>query len=166
MTQEELISYLQRVAAKEDTLRPLLGTLKALNPGAVVSGAAMSSVMSLPDFEHETAAPLPEPPEDATAPITATTIDIEETIGWAAFSVWLSALLYARGDDIAQPAELETKTRGRTYERIRSGYSRRRTRRGGLRYPGRPHRLRCREAGRRNAPDRCCRVIGGARLYR
>jgi hypothetical protein len=60
MTLEELISYLQRVAAKEDTLRPLLGTLKALNPGAVISGAAMGSVTSLFDFEHETAAPLPE----------------------------------------------------------------------------------------------------------
>jgi G3E family GTPase len=87
-------------AAKVDTLRPLLGTLKALNPGAVISGAAMGSVMSLPDFEHETGAPLPELPGDAAAPITATTIDIEEAIDWAAFSVWLSALLYARGDDI------------------------------------------------------------------
>jgi hypothetical protein len=41
--------------AEEETLRPLLGTLKALNPGAVISGAAMGSGMSLPDFEHETA---------------------------------------------------------------------------------------------------------------
>jgi hypothetical protein len=56
--------------------------------------------MSLPDLEHETAVLLPELPEDAAAPIKATAIDIDETIDWAAFSVWLSALLYARGDDI------------------------------------------------------------------
>jgi G3E family GTPase len=56
--------------------------------------------MSLPDLEHETAVLLPELPEDAAAPIKATSIDIDETIDWAAFSVWLSALLYARGDDI------------------------------------------------------------------
>ena len=87
-------------AAEEETLRPLLGTLKALNPGAVISGAAMGSGMSLPDFEHETAVLLPELPGDAAAPIKATAIDIDETIDWAAFSVWLSALLYARGDDI------------------------------------------------------------------
>ena len=43
---------------------------------------------------------LPELPEDAAAPIKATAVDIDETIDWAAFSVWLSALLYARGDDI------------------------------------------------------------------
>jgi hypothetical protein len=60
----------------------------------------MGSGMSLPDFEHETAVLLPELPGDAAAPIKATAIDIDETIDWAAFSVWLSALLYARGDDI------------------------------------------------------------------
>ena len=60
----------------------------------------MGSGMSLPDFAHETAEPLPELPGDAAAPIKATSIDIDETIDWAAFSVWLSALLYARGDDI------------------------------------------------------------------
>jgi len=86
-------------AAGDETLRPLLATLKELNPGAVISGAAMGSGMSLPDFEHETAVLLPELP-GATAPIKATAIDIDETIDWAAFSVWLSALLYARGDDI------------------------------------------------------------------
>ena len=86
-------------AAGDETLRPLLATLKELNPGAVISGAAMGSGMSLPDFEHETAVLLPELP-GAAAPIKATPIDIDETIDWAAFSVWLSALLYARGDDI------------------------------------------------------------------
>jgi G3E family GTPase len=87
-------------AAEEETLRPLLGTLRALNPGAVISGAAMGSGVSLPDFAHETAVLLPELPGDAAAPIKATSMDIDDTIDWAAFSVWLSALLYARGDDI------------------------------------------------------------------
>src|SRR5258708_2620122 len=87
-------------AASEATLRPLLGTLKALNPGAAISGAAMGSGTNLPDFEHEAGLSLPELSADAAAPITATTVDIDETIDWAAFSVWLSALLHARGDDI------------------------------------------------------------------
>jgi G3E family GTPase len=87
-------------AAEEEALRPLLGTLKALNPGAVISGAAMGSGVSLPDFAHETAVLLPELPADAAVPIKVTSIDIDDTIDWAAFSVWLSALLYARGDDI------------------------------------------------------------------
>jgi G3E family GTPase len=86
--------------ASEETLRPLLGTLKALNPGAAISGAAMGSDTNLPDFEHEAGMSLPDLSGDAAAPITATTIDIDETIDWAAFSVWLSALLHARGDDI------------------------------------------------------------------
>src|SRR3977135_24988 len=56
--------------------------------------------MSLPDLEHETAGLLAALPEDAAPPSKATAVDIDETIDWAAFSVWLSALLYARGDDI------------------------------------------------------------------
>lgn len=86
--------------ASEETLRPLLGTLKALNPGAAISGAAMGGGTNLPDFKHEAGVSLPDLSGDAAAPITATTIDIDETIDWAAFSVWLSALLHARGDDI------------------------------------------------------------------
>ena len=86
--------------ASEETLRPLLGTLKALNPGAAISGAAMGGGTKLPDFKHEAGVSLPDLSGDAAAPITATTIDIDETIDWAAFSVWLSALLHARGDDI------------------------------------------------------------------
>jgi G3E family GTPase len=85
-------------AASEETLRPLLGTLRALNPGAAISGAAMGSGANLP--EYEVGVSLPELSGDAAAPITATTIDIDEAVDWAAFSVWLSALLHARGDDI------------------------------------------------------------------
>ena len=85
-------------AASEETLRPLLGTLRALNPGAAISGAAMGSSANLP--EYEVGVSLPELSGDAAAPITATTIDIDEAVDWAAFSVWLSALLHARGDDI------------------------------------------------------------------
>jgi G3E family GTPase len=87
-------------AASEETLRPLLGTLRALNPGAAISGAAMGSSANLPEFGNEAGVFLPEFSGDPAAPITATTIDIDETIDWAAFSVWLSALLHARGDDI------------------------------------------------------------------
>ena len=33
-------------------------------------------------------------------PIFPTRLTIDETIDWTAFSVWLSALLHARGDDV------------------------------------------------------------------
>ena len=36
------------------------------------------------------------------APIMPTKIDIGDDIDWATFSVWLSALLYARGDDLVR----------------------------------------------------------------
>ena len=37
---------------------------------------------------------------DGGAPIRALKLEIGEDIDWTAFSVWLSALIHARGDDI------------------------------------------------------------------
>lgn len=39
---------------------------------------------------------------NGTDPILPTKIDIPEDVDWATFSVWLSALLYARGDDLVR----------------------------------------------------------------
>ena len=79
----------------------LLATLRRVNPGAAISGAARGSTVGLPVCDDAD----PEPPPEATAeagrpPIFATSVILDTTIDWTAFSVWLSALLHARGDDV------------------------------------------------------------------
>jgi G3E family GTPase len=86
-------------AADNNTLCRLLATLKALNPAAVISAAVMGKDAELPEFVSEPAVPLPEVLGEG-APITATTVKLDESIDWTAFAVWLSALLHARGDEI------------------------------------------------------------------
>lgn len=89
--------------AEQGALRKLLATLKSLNPGAEVSGAVQGEEIALPDFSGVDADILPDleglPPKD---PIMPTRLYIDETIDWTAFTVWLSALLHARGDDIVR----------------------------------------------------------------
>ncbi|HCP80226.1 MAG TPA: GTP-binding protein [Octadecabacter sp.] len=76
-------------------------TVPQMNPLASVSGADMGVSMPLDNLPD--AAPLDLPPlgRDLT-PITPTRIDIGPEVDWASFSVWLSALLYARGDDLVR----------------------------------------------------------------
>ena len=82
-------------------LTRLLATLRRLNPGAMISGAARGSAGGLPACDDADPEPLPEPPaEVGRSPIFATRLVLDPTIDWAAFSVWLSALLHARGDDV------------------------------------------------------------------
>ena len=55
----------------------------------------------LPDFEGVAGETLPDlAGAPAGPPIFATKLTIGDDIDWTAFSVWLSALLHARGDDI------------------------------------------------------------------
>ena len=82
-------------------LARLLATLRQINPGATVSCAVKGTDAALP--EHASAVPetLADPGDAAgSAPIRALKIDIGDEIDWTAFSVWLSALIHARGDDI------------------------------------------------------------------
>jgi G3E family GTPase len=82
-------------------LARLLATLRAINPGAAISGAVKGSEARLPDHSGIEAEALGEIGEGAGgAPIRALKLDIGEDIDWTAFSVWLSALIHARGDDI------------------------------------------------------------------
>jgi G3E family GTPase len=82
-------------------LARLLATLKAINPGAAVSGAVKGSEARLPDHSGIEAEALGEFGEsDSGTPSRALKLDIGEDIDWTAFSVWLSALIHARGDDI------------------------------------------------------------------
>lgn len=86
--------------AAAGSLTGLLATLRGVNPGADISGAVRGSARALPDFSHATAELLPKMDGAAGAPIFATKLVLDETIDWTAFSVWLSALLHARGDDV------------------------------------------------------------------
>jgi G3E family GTPase len=81
-------------------LARLLAMLRAINPGAAISGAVKGSEADLPDHSGIEAEALGEIGEGSGAPIRALKLDIGEDIDWTAFSVWLSALIHARGDDI------------------------------------------------------------------
>jgi G3E family GTPase len=88
-------------AANADELARLVATLDTLNPGAAISGAAMGSGAALPDIEGVAPVTIERAEGDAAAgPITATRLDLADDTDWPAFAIWLSALLYARGDDI------------------------------------------------------------------
>ena len=90
-------------AAEEGALKALLATLAAINPGARISGAVKGVDHPLPDFSDAAPEALPElsgaPPK---APIQPTRLHLDDSIDWTAFTVWLSALLHARGDDIVR----------------------------------------------------------------
>lgn len=89
--------------ADQGALTSLLATLAALNPGARITGAVKGVDWPLPPFGDAAPETLPDlsgaPPR---APITPTRLHIDESIDWTAFTVWLSALLHARGDDIVR----------------------------------------------------------------
>jgi G3E family GTPase len=87
--------------AEEGTLTRLLSTLHQVNPGAAISGAVKGSEVALPRWDDAEPEHLADLSSDAARPaIFPTKLIIDEAIDWTAFSVWLSALLHARGDDV------------------------------------------------------------------
>lgn len=89
--------------AEERALKTLLATLAGLNPGAAISGAAKGVPHPLPDFAGTPPEALPDlANEPAKAPIRPVRLYLDESIDWTAFTVWLSALLHARGDDVVR----------------------------------------------------------------
>lgn len=89
--------------AEPGALAILAATLKRINPGAAISGAAKGSEVPLPPFEDAAPEELPDlAPGSANAAVFPTKLVIDESIDWSAFSVWLSALLHARGDDVVR----------------------------------------------------------------
>lgn len=89
--------------AEAGALKILLATLASLNPDAALSGAAKGVETPLPDFSGVAPEALPDLADaPAKAPIMPTRLHIDDTIDWTAFTVWLSALLHARGDDIVR----------------------------------------------------------------
>jgi G3E family GTPase len=87
--------------ASDRELKVLLAALKQLNPGATLSGSNKGTPADLPDFSDAVAEPLPNLEGEAErATIFPTVLDIDRGIDWTALTVWLSALLHARGDDV------------------------------------------------------------------
>lgn len=99
----------QVILTKTDACAPgalaqLRATLARLNPGAVVTAAVLGDTVALAPLPPDTApAPLPPlPDEDARGPILPTQVQVAPEIDWSAFTLWLSALLHARGDDLVR----------------------------------------------------------------
>ncbi len=88
--------------AEVEPLRRLLATLHHLNPGAGLSGAASGTEVPLPDFSGVAAQILPDISGLDPAPIFPTRLHLGGEVDWTAFTVWLSALLHARGDDVVR----------------------------------------------------------------
>jgi G3E family GTPase len=91
-------------ACAPNDLAALQATLAVLNPGAAISAAVLGETVALPPVPPGTI-PLPLPPlpeDDARGPILPTQIDVDPSLDWSAFALWLSALLHARGDDLVR----------------------------------------------------------------
>jgi len=100
-------------AADENSVGQLLATLKMLNPGAAISGAVMGSAADLPAFADVAPLPLPDLSGSSNLPVISTRLDLDPSIDWTAFSLWLSALLYARGDDLMRVKGVVRTSTGR-----------------------------------------------------
>jgi G3E family GTPase len=86
--------------AEEGTIGRLVATLAFLNPGAAISGAVLGSATEMPEPAEAVPETFADLDDNPAAAILASRIDLDPSIDWTAFAVWLSALLHARGDDI------------------------------------------------------------------
>lgn len=86
-------------AAGPNALARLAATLRAVNPGAAITAAERGETAPLPD---QPAPPWDLPPLAAVTPIRPHRVRVGDAGGWAALSTWLSALLFARGDDVVR----------------------------------------------------------------
>ena len=87
-------------AADVSDLKRLLATLRAVNPGAAITGAVKGSDVLLPTFAGVAPEPVAAADGESGAPIFPTRLHLDAAVDWTAFTVWLSALLHARGDDV------------------------------------------------------------------
>ncbi len=107
---ETIIVTKPREASRPGLAR-LVSTLRLLNPGARIEGVERGVRHELPEDEAEPYA-LPVLPS-ASEPIRPCRLDVSQGGGWASFSVWLSALLAARCDDIVRVKGVVTSPAGR-----------------------------------------------------
>lgn len=90
----------------------LTRTLRLINPAAALEGAERGVPLDLPADVDAQPYELPETAARAE-PIKPYRLSIAEGGGWASLSVWLSALLAARGDDIVRVKGVVTSPDGR-----------------------------------------------------
>lgn len=83
------------------TLARVIATVKRLNPIAGIEAAIKGQPTAIPDLPVGDPLDLPHLAQD-NDPIQPVKIDIPPYVDWASFSVWLSALLFARGDDLVR----------------------------------------------------------------
>jgi G3E family GTPase len=101
-------------AVELERLRCLVATLRALNPGAALSGSVMGSPTDLPDASGCDPETVPVTDAGVTGvQIEAAALDLGDTPDWPTLAVWLSALIHARGDDILRIKGIVLTPRGR-----------------------------------------------------
>jgi len=90
-------------ASDPGALAMLRATLATLNGHATVTAAVLGEAVALLDLSPDaTPADLPTLGEDLRGPIQPTQVAIPDGMDWSAFTLWLSALLHARGDDLVR----------------------------------------------------------------
>lgn len=91
-------------AAHPAALETLRATLSLLNGHAAVSAARLGEEFLLPPLSVD-ARPADLQPlgsDDSRGPIVPTQVAIPADLDWSAFTLWLSALLHARGEDLVR----------------------------------------------------------------
>lgn len=88
-------------AVPATTLATVIATVRQLNPAALIEAAVKGEPYVLPELPATSPYDLPQIANGAGS-IEPTKIDIPAHVDWATFSVWLSALLYARGDNLVR----------------------------------------------------------------
>jgi G3E family GTPase len=93
--------------AGPERVRALAAALRAVNPAAVlrtaVDGQIAPEPLAVPAGARPCAAPDAADARDAgvhAGDVASLTIARDQPLDWMAFSVWLSALLHARGEDV------------------------------------------------------------------
>ncbi|WP_119390875.1 CobW family GTP-binding protein [Taklimakanibacter lacteus] len=105
LVRRQLVSADRLLITKLDQLEEadvacLIATLRSINPGAQVTGTIRGEDARLPDHAGAEAFELPALAGQSEKPVVAADIAIDPAMGWEVFSLWLSALLHARGDEI------------------------------------------------------------------
>ena len=91
-------------ACPPTALATLRASLALLNGHAAVTAATLGEAVPLPFLPADTEPALLPPLgfDDQRGPIRPTQVAIPDGLDWAAFTLWLSALLHARGDDLVR----------------------------------------------------------------
>jgi len=88
-------------AVGDEALARVVATLRHLNPGVELNGAVQGAPVALPAGDDVEPEHLPTLDDGAEPPaVFPVRLAIDGAVDWTVFTVWLSALLHARGDDV------------------------------------------------------------------